>query len=979
MSFRSWIRKPKIAFLAIIAVSVSTPLIFVYTYPALFMETESRKLPETPVFRLFQSISGRELSRFSPDNPHGGSSLKKLVSEPVSGEIETDDESRVMMQLRHEDTHEKRNSEREIYKAIKTPATSNLKMESFVTSDYLLHDKVLSWAGDPIKVGTPHWQRLDKNNDAFVYSAHYDDIDTPFDDVNHTGIIRVVGLARRPLQYSEVWCRFYQEGEGAISGRVRGKLYHFRYRGCNCYVGAFVDCPLTKDNPFPFAVAVEKDYVSSITTFLKVHYSQQYSPYYRSKRSDTISKNKDYAEHSDLANDSFLHKAGQEEKSDIRNDKNSYQRSRKDRTEEDTNAVEADDNSVNPDRQLIDRHKTYDINDNSAEGGRYRWNITRCFPAFQRRYGEHVRLAEMVAASRVLGVDRFVFYVETVTPEVRKLLQMLQDDGLAEVYPWNLHLAAEEVHYLGQFMAIQDCLYRHQQSSRYLLFGDVDELFVPRGRPQLLPLLEEQFTKNSSCGAFLFRNVFFDTSAPLQLPPLDDLSSDFLRKHRMPMLQHVTRDKSVLHAGDRSKPVVDPRKVSVGSVHVVLKFRNGFKSCMMPPKNGLLHHYRSSTYVSKRNSTEDVYLWRFAGDIVKETRRILNAISTSTNGITKAVLPVRKSDPHDLARLFTSRLPDAETEIPKLPNCAKMNTSHTCINQTCPTFFSLPPEVRLRQILSTRTQAYNSHLPAVASLLKNVSSFKYIFASAVSSNHYNELQRLVKNLVTNMFPRVENYTFLLFDLGLGPFQRNLTEKHCRCTVVDFPFHLLPPFFKKLKCFSWKPFIIRSLIDKAKFVIWMDSSIHWSGVSPLEPLFQRAKEHGLQLRQSQFSMSLRTGLQMFKFYKDLPCQYSSFAEIESGVGIYHNDQFVREAVLDPWVSCAFDTDCMCVDNFKKLLGCSNVPPRRDGQCHRFDQSSLAVIVSKLFLHRRGALILPPASHSVLRGQMLDWFKDGVMPT
>ncbi|KAK7477619.1 hypothetical protein BaRGS_00031167 [Batillaria attramentaria] len=711
-----------------------------------------------------------------------------------------------------------------------------------VDSSSKTRDRILYWDDDPFDDVTPHWQRLDYNSDAFVYAAHYDDMES-------VPVIRVVGLARKPLQYREVWCAFHRSNGEVVDSHVLGKLYHFRWRNCSCYVGAFVVCPLTHKILRPYAVSVNKEEHSMNRTFLKVHYSRE------------------------------LDSAALRRK--------------------------------NTSGETSDKLKKRDS---------YKWNITRCFPAFQNRYNEFQRAAEMVAASRALGVDHFVFYVESIGPGLKKMLEVLTEDNLAEVYPWNLHLSAKEVHYKAQFSAIQDCLYRHLHSSRYLQFGDVDELIVPRSHDQLLPFLDEHFAKNPSCGAFLFRNAFFNMNFPPKFPPTDEISASFLRGHRMPMLLHTTRHKYIHRAGDRSKPIVDPRKVSVGSVHIVEKLRKGFRSCNVDPEQGLLHHYRYAGNIPENNRTEDERLWRHV-DVIENF---------------------------------------ADLKIAPAGNAARQTSQST-----------QPDTDKLVNLYA--------HILPMTSFIKDIPSYKYIFVSAASTSHYTEMQGLVLNLVRNVFPRVKNYTFILVDLGLGPKQRNLTEKYCRCTVLDFPFHLLPQFFKELKCATWKPFVIRSLIDKAEFVIWMDTSVRWSAVSPLDPVFQRAKERGLQLREVNSGViSVRTTASTFDFYGDMTCQYTRFSEIESGAGIYHNEEFVREVILDPWVSCAFDTRCMCVEKYRKLLGCSASPPRRDNRCHRFDQSSLGIIVSKLFLHQRGKLIFQAGSHKVARGHTFNWFKTGTMP-
>lgn len=69
--------------------------------------------------------------------------------------------------------------------------------------------------------------------------------------------------------------------------------------------------------------------------------------------------------------------------------------------------------------------------------------------------------------------------------------------GVAQVLPWNMHMSESDLFYVGQFSAIQDCLYRHVRSSRYVLTADADELFVPKSRDNLLPLLDDLFSKVS--------------------------------------------------------------------------------------------------------------------------------------------------------------------------------------------------------------------------------------------------------------------------------------------------------------------------------------------------------------------------------------------------------------------------------------------------------------------------------------------------
>ena len=77
----------------------------------------------------------------------------------------------------------------------------------------------------------------------------------------------------------------------------------------------------------------------------------------------------------------------------------------------------------------------------------------------------------------------------------RHRYQVLKAQGDVEVHPWNMNLEEGDLYYAGQFSSINDCLYRHLFTSRYLLFGDVDEMFVQRDSASLMDLLEEEFTQ----------------------------------------------------------------------------------------------------------------------------------------------------------------------------------------------------------------------------------------------------------------------------------------------------------------------------------------------------------------------------------------------------------------------------------------------------------------------------------------------------
>nr|KAG5706664.1 hypothetical protein BaRGS_005734 [Batillaria attramentaria] len=191
-----------------------------------------------------------------------------------------------------------------------------------------------------------------------------------------------------------------------------------------------------------------------------------------------------------------------------------------------------------------------------------------------------------------------------------------------------------------------------------------------------------------------------------------------------------------------------------------------------------------------------------------------------------------------------------------------------CVEASCPPL-SPSPEVRLRQILSTRTKVEPEFQAVMTSFGNKIPRHKYLFVTAVSSNHYEEMQGLVHNLIQFVFPKMAgNYTFVM-----------------------------------------------SLLPRAEFLIWMDASVRWNNAASFDRIFQRAEQQGVQCALGGGSIAVRTAVSTFRFYGDQTCQYTSFPEIEANCEVYHNDVFVREAIVEPWLSCAFSRTCMCVKNFE----------------------------------------------------------------
>lgn len=224
-----------------------------------------------------------------------------------------------------------------------------------------------------------------------------------------------------------------------------------------------------------------------------------------------------------------------------------------------------------------------------------------------------------------------------------------------------------------------------------------------------------------------------------------------------------------------------------------------------------------------------------------------------------------------------------------------------------------------------------------------------LIVHALTSNHFNETQAMLKNLHEVVFPVLKNFTLVIYDLGLRANELSLLKKHCRCTVLTFPFQLFPSYFRTLKCFAWKIFVIAAHYEQADMTMWIDASITTKNASALPMLMQRAKTRGIQQRcnRGMTHNPYHTLPQMFEAFGDSPCAHLSFRQCETGWGLYHREPLIRHAVIQPWLACASQEFCICPVNQTSVQACYVPPANTVGICMRNDQSAVSLILAKLF--------------------------------
>ncbi|XP_071111876.1 uncharacterized protein [Haliotis cracherodii] len=275
--------------------------------------------------------------------------------------------------------------------------------------------------------------------------------------------------------------------------------------------------------------------------------------------------------------------------------------------------------------------------------------------------------------------------------------------------------------------------------------------------------------------------------------------------------------------------------------------------------------------------------------------------------------------------------------IPETPTCKKdMNPSSQCVDPECPQDLPERPVVRLQNVLSSMRPEDMTTLKRMSQLEElqvQPTGKRILFVTGASSNHFMESQAMLKNFHEIIPAHFSNYSLRYYDLGLKPTER-----------------------------------AQANIKAADIVVWLDSSIRLPkegiGKSVQDVLLQGLTIGGVGGRAPQF-----IDTRMMNYFNSTPCMYSPFTMIEANFMMFHNDEFVRDAIIAPWATCAVNHNCMCPDN--SVLYCNHAI-NKYGKCHRYDQAAMNMIALQLFGKHVETLRPKNLQYEVKRGDTFPYF-------
>ncbi|XP_051982297.1 LOW QUALITY PROTEIN: beta-1,4-galactosyltransferase galt-1-like [Xyrauchen texanus] len=215
----------------------------------------------------------------------------------------------------------------------------------------------------------------------------------------------------------------------------------------------------------------------------------------------------------------------------------------------------------------------------------FKFNFTVCISNLFGNYNNVLQFVQTIEMYKLLGIQRVVIYKTSCGPDLEKLLQHYEREGILEIVSWpinqflnpssgwNFKEHKGDLHYYGQLTTLNECIYRHMYQSKYVLLNDIDEIIMPYKHANLPSLMEDLQSKHPNVGVFIIENhIFpktqFEDSGKYKRPEWNDVPG-------VNIMEHIYREPNPNNVYNPTKMIVDPRKVEQTSVHVPLKSIGG--------------------------------------------------------------------------------------------------------------------------------------------------------------------------------------------------------------------------------------------------------------------------------------------------------------------------------------------------------------------------------------------------------------------
>lgn len=264
----------------------------------------------------------------------------------------------------------------------------------------------------------------------------------------------------------------------------------------------------------------------------------------------------------------------------------------------------------------------------------FKYEFTVCISNLFGKYNNVLQFVQTMEMYKLLGVQQVVIYNTSCGSDLKKLLHHYEKEGILEIVPWpidhflnpsagwNITLHKGDLHYYGQLVTLNECIYRQMYQSKYVLLNDIDEIIMPYKYANLASLMKALEEQHNQATVFLIENhIFpktqFEESGKFSRPAWKSIPG-------INIMEHVYREPDRKNIYNPTKMIINPRSVIQTSVHTTLKHTG--EVYRVPPDVCRIVHVRTPLQgsLTKEQLFVDTRVWDFEQELIPNVDRALH-------------------------------------------------------------------------------------------------------------------------------------------------------------------------------------------------------------------------------------------------------------------------------------------------------------------------------------------------------------------
>ena len=220
---------------------------------------------------------------------------------------------------------------------------------------------------------------------------------------------------------------------------------------------------------------------------------------------------------------------------------------------------------------------------------------------------DHRRLIEWFEMNRLLGIQHFAIYIQSVNKKINKLLYYYHKLGILSVYSQGDINGDDYVQ--PRSIGLNDCIYRYMYSYRYIVNIDTDEIILPHSADTLTHLI-----------------------AQIQVSQPKTSIADLIFKRRAFNLKHglktyLAYEKNINYEFQNNiKDILSVDLCLRANSHKCMRHSPGSIKLFVDEKYGISNHYIIKNQTSVSSNATDDRIMHFAPELRRNVQKVLNEI-----------------------------------------------------------------------------------------------------------------------------------------------------------------------------------------------------------------------------------------------------------------------------------------------------------------------------------------------------------------